>query len=214
MYDGMELLEESERVCSPGGAAAGDEHVESMASASVEERLEALLREHGAWLRRTVEQTCPRNLAIQPEEVEQEVRLRLWRALGRESELRHPASYLRRVVTTATIDAIRRVRARREDPLVTRAEEPSNPVAVDPVSADPSPEGTVAGAQTGALIVECLEELSENRGLAVKLYLQGFNYQEVADLLGWSEAKARNLVSRGMRDLRELLQAHGVRRDN
>ena len=91
----------SDEMCSSCGAAAGNEHVESMASKSVEERLEALLREHGAWLRRTVEQTCPRDLAIQPEEVEQEVRLRLWRALGRESELRHPASYLRRVVTTA-----------------------------------------------------------------------------------------------------------------
>lgn len=187
--------------------------MESAAREDIEERLEALLQEHGAWLRRTVRQTCPRDLSIQPEEVEQEVRLRLWRTLGRESELRHPASYLRRVVTTATIDAIRRVRARREDPLITRAEEPTNPVAIDPVAADPSPEGVVADAQTGALIVECLNQLMENRRLAVKLYLQGFNYREVADLLEWSEAKARNLVSRGMRDLREHLQAHGVDRD-
>lgn len=179
----------------------------------IHQTLERLLEEHGPWLRRAVRRACPRGLNIQPEEIEQEVRLRLWKILESESEVHSPASYLYRVVNTATIDAIRRVKARREDPLVTPNEDPMNPLALDPATADPDPEMAASDSQAGRLIVDCLERLQENRRAAVKLYLQGFNYQEVADLLEWSEAKARNLVSRGMKNLREQLESSGVNRE-
>jgi DNA-directed RNA polymerase specialized sigma24 family protein len=41
------------------------------------------------------------------------------------------------------------------------------------------------------------------------MYLAGFERDEIADLLGWSEAKTRNLLYRGLADLRESLQSWG-----
>ena len=55
-----------------------------------------------------------------------------------------------------------------------------------------------------------LARLPENRRAAVKLYLQGFKIQEIADLLGWTEPKARNLLYRGLQTLREDLEEGGV----
>ncbi|MGH9199086.1 MAG: hypothetical protein ACRD1T_25575, partial [Acidimicrobiia bacterium] len=39
---------------------------------------------------------------------------------------------------------------------------------------------------------------------------QRFTNQEIADLLGWSEPKARNLLYRGLKELRSRLRLLGI----
>ncbi len=63
-------------------------------------------------------------------------------------------------------------------------------------------------------VQEALAGLAKNRRTAVELYLQGLTTQEIAVLVGWSEAKARNLVYRGLTDLRERLRAAGIEYDS
>jgi DNA-directed RNA polymerase specialized sigma24 family protein len=55
-----------------------------------------------------------------------------------------------------------------------------------------------------------LTRLSEDRSRAVRLYLEGMTSQEIADLAGWTEPRARNLTYRGLKDLRDLLGAEGI----
>jgi DNA-directed RNA polymerase specialized sigma24 family protein len=55
-----------------------------------------------------------------------------------------------------------------------------------------------------------LAQLPENRRRAVGLHLQGLTTAEIGALLGWSEPKARNLVHRGLKDLRQSLRASGI----
>ena len=43
------------------------------------------------------------------------------------------------------------------------------------------------------------------------MYLKGYGREEIAALLGWSEAKTRNLLYRGLDDLRQRLIARGIR---
>jgi RNA polymerase sigma-70 factor (ECF subfamily) len=42
------------------------------------------------------------------------------------------------------------------------------------------------------------------------MHLAGYAREEIAQLLGWSEAKTRNLLYRGLADLRERLTARGI----
>jgi hypothetical protein len=53
-------------------------------------------------------------------------------------------------------------------------------------------------------------QLPANRRLAVRLHLQGLTTAEIGELSGWSEPKARNLVYRGLKDLRQYLRALGI----
>jgi DNA-directed RNA polymerase specialized sigma24 family protein len=55
-----------------------------------------------------------------------------------------------------------------------------------------------------------MARLPENRRLAVGLHLRGMTTDEIADLMEWSEPKARNLVYRGLKDLRGELRDMGV----
>jgi RNA polymerase sigma-70 factor (ECF subfamily) len=175
--------------------------------AGVERRLERLLAEYGGRLRRTVARLCPGGVDL--DDVMQEISLRLWRALGRESEIAHPASYLQRVAATAVVDAVRRQRRRREAAPIDAPGEDG--VVREPVSPGPSPEGAAARSRLLAAAAGALGRLPDNRRLAVRLYLQGFSSVEVAEIAGWTEPKARNLLYRGLGTLRRELAAAGYR---
>jgi DNA-directed RNA polymerase specialized sigma24 family protein len=42
------------------------------------------------------------------------------------------------------------------------------------------------------------------------MHLQGYPREEIAELMGWTEAKTRNLLYRGLADLRDRLTEQGI----
>jgi RNA polymerase sigma-70 factor (ECF subfamily) len=177
-----------------------------MAPSDDEARLEALLRDFGSVLSEAARRMCPHSLGIQAGEIEQEARIRLWQTLRSAKKIERPASYLWKVASTAAIDAVRRVRARREDSLDARIDAGED----SPSDPERSPDRLAARSEARAKLRQGLGRLEESRRLAVELHLQGFTTQEVADLQGWREPKARSLVYRGLEDLRRELEAAGV----
>jgi RNA polymerase sigma-70 factor, ECF subfamily len=183
-----------------------------MASPQADVRFAAILDQYGLVLRQAVARFCPKDIGLQVSEIEQEVRIRLWRALQTEREIREPASYLYRIAATATIDAVRRIKVRRESSLDVSAEDEEAPAPVHALSASPddSPDRIFEQKQTAEKIGAALARLPDNRRRAVALHLEGWSSQQIGDLLGWTEAKARNLLYRGLSDLRESLKAEGI----
>ena len=170
-------------------------------------RVEQLLDAYGAFLRNAVRKLCPATLGITAEEIEQDARIRLWHALRQERKIDDPASYLYRIAATATIDAVRRVRARRETQMEAAAGDDSGAsVQLTAVSPGRSPETLAVDHEITEQVAAALTRLAENRRRAVGLHLRGYTSAEIAALLGWSEPKARNLTHRGLKDLREQLK--------
>lgn len=56
-----------------------------------------------------------------------------------------------------------------------------------------------------------LERMVEARRVVVRMHLSGYEREEIIALLGWSDAKVRNLLYRGLQDLRERLTRAGYR---
>lgn len=176
----------------------------TMPEVNIDERLRSLLDEYGHILRRAIRHVAPRSSGLDLDDIEQEARLRVWRALSRKRILSRPESYLYRVAVTATLDAIRRLRARREEPLAA----PEDDSAHDEARHDAAtPEQAALRSEQITRVGEALAQLATNRRQAVKLHLQGFTPAEIGRLRDWTEAKARNLVYRGLGDLRALLEA-------
>ena len=135
----------------------------------------------------------------------QEVRVRLWRALEVERIEALPASYLYRTATSAALDLIRRRRTMREDSLDDV--DPSAP-GLAATSADPEQRAQLSDL---ALQIErAIETIPESRRPVVRMYLAGYGSAEIGELMGWTEAKARNLLYRGLADLRQRLEDAGV----
>jgi len=172
--------------------------------------LEELLERYGALLRGAIAQVCPKNLGLDFDDIEQETRLRLWRAIQAETEIEKPASYLYRVAVTATLDAVRRATARREeqlaDPRVAMESVSGPPLQVDGLSPEAQADHRILLRKVGA----ALSRMTRNKRRAVGLHVRGFSPGEIGRLLGWTEARARSLVYRGLRELRAALAAEGV----
>jgi len=140
------------------------------------------------------------------DEVFQDVRIRLWKALDSGEKIGSiPASYVYRAATSAALDLIRRRRARREETL-----EPLTGTGLEARSSDAGPEARLSGGETVALVQQAVEGLMESRRPVVRMHLAGYRMEEIAALLGWTSGKTRNLLYRGLADLRQALVALGL----
>ncbi len=140
------------------------------------------------------------------DELFQEVRVRLWRALERGEKIGAvPASYVYRTATSAATDMIRRRRSR---PVIEESAMKGTSYSTAPSSGGPSVD--LARSEVVARVHEAVDALIESRRPVVRMYLAGYALPEIAELLGWTEGKTRNLLYRGLSDVREALAAAGV----
>lgn len=165
--------------------------------------LEELLARFGGVLRTVAARY--RLVAPDRDDLEQEVRIRIWRALESERVGAVPASYLYRVASSAALDLIRRRRVTREDSMNDVGHH--LPALTDRA---PGPEGEAELSDLAQQIQRAIETIPASRRAVVHMYLGGYASGEIAGLMGWTEAKARNLVYRGLADLRARLVEAGV----
>lgn len=139
------------------------------------------------------------------DEVLQEVRIRLWRAGKTGKTLEElGSSYLYQVATTATLDLLRRRRAHGGDQAEDVADRNELPAPT------PSPADEVEAHELAGQIEAALQTLSLDRRVAVRFHLNGYDRTDIARATGWSEARTRNLLYRGLDDLRSRLTSMGV----
>ena len=171
---------------------------------SAHSRLDQLLQRFAVRVRMQIESNRLIQHGIDPDDVEQEVRIRLWRALERDPNADFPASYIQKVVVTVMVDALRRAQARPSEAL-PEAEEGQAELPDGGVR----PDRATSEAQQMAQLGECLAALSPRRRRPLQLYLQGYALQELADLNGLTLDAARKLVYRGLDEVKQRLTTLG-----
>lgn len=145
-------------------------------------------------------------------EVVQEVRVRLWRARPTSETIESlGVSYIYRTAMSAALEVVRRKRG--SGPVVSfindREGREGGALAVAAVAAR-GPEQTLARSEVALAVSQAVHDLPQARRTAVRLYLVGYSRDEIAHSVGWSEAKTRNLIYRGLADLRSALERRGI----
>lgn len=140
------------------------------------------------------------------DEVMQEVRIRLWRAQRTSEQIGEVStSYVYRTASSAALDVIRRRRSRRAE-FHHSLDDGDAGVAV----AAPGPHGELEGSEVAEQVSRAIETIPASRRPVVRMYLAGYPREEIAALMGWTEGKTRNLLYRGLADLRDRLTCMGV----
>ncbi|MEM9533779.1 MAG: RNA polymerase sigma factor [Pseudomonadota bacterium] len=154
-------------------------------------------------LRRAIDRLCYRWGHDEREDLVQTALLKLHQRTSGEDNADLKASYLYRVAHSIVVDEVRK-RTRR--PMTTDALSPEQ------FSAErlDSPDAALAAGDARAALWDCLNQLAENRRLALVLYLQGHTVPEAAQLLDWPNKRTENCVYRGLANLRDCLNRKGV----
>ena len=165
--------------------------------------ISAVLTRFGRLVRHSLRSHNLTRHGIDHDDVEQEIRIRLWTALEREPDKELPTAYVQKVVFSAVVDAVRRERARGRDLLV----------GVDCAEGEYSdacrpPDSCLAQRQWVDHLHRCLARLPRRRKAPVQLFLLGYTLQEVSDACRLTLDAGSKLVRRGLADLRALLQEH------
>ncbi len=173
------------------------------APSPADERLAALVRDYGHLIARAVARTGGQVVQNDRDDIAQAVRVALWKRLASEQTIDHPASYVYKAAVRETVRAVTRAR--------TRGDVPLEPAAADAVPATaPGPEAGLEARERREALAAALGALAPERARAVKAHLAGFSVEELMRLRGWSYQRARNLIARGMADLREQLRSRGM----
>ncbi len=115
-------------------------------------------------------------------------------------------AWLLRIVTNACYDELRRRKRRPQsslDALYVEDEAADGHFASD----TESPEGYTQRMDLQSAIVDCLQALSEDhRIVAILSDVEGYNYQEIADITGVALGTVKSRLSRSRLNLRDCLQ--------
>ena len=163
-----------------------------------EDALERLVSQYSALIRTVVWRVAGAASHGLADEVEQRVRIALWRQIDREQTITYPASYIYRIAVRETVRAVRQELQPRTDPIGEGDDRHVDPQA--------TPDERLEAAQTSERIHAAIAGLTVDRRRAVKAHLAGFDVREIIAMYGWDYQKARNLIARGMADLRSALK--------
>jgi RNA polymerase sigma factor (sigma-70 family) len=165
-----------------------------------EEKYEALIARYARLIRSVVRRVGGAAGPDVGEEIEQRIRTELWKRCRCENPIEHPDTYVYRAAVRETVRVLRQEAARSGEPLMR---EP-------PALENDDPHRRLEVKELQSALLEVIERLSPERARAVRLHLAGFTVQEVMALCGWPYHKARNLIARGLAEVRERLRQRGI----
>jgi RNA polymerase sigma-70 factor (ECF subfamily) len=111
-------------------------------------------------------------------------------------------SWLTRIALNAATDVLRYRKRRPAEPYPEWEDDAWQP----PTGEEASPERHAMRRQTAHALTEALAEITTDQRTAILLYdVEGFDYQEIADITGVSLGTVKSRIHRGRLALRELL---------
>jgi len=169
--------------------------------------LHDLIERFDAFVRRTASRHGIAGAEL--DEVVQDLRVRIWKSFGTAELIRRAnPTYMYRAAVSASLDIIRRRRSLKGS--AARLDDVHPGALAD---ARARTEERIAAGELARAVHDALDLLAESRRGVVRMYLAGYDRYEIADLLGWTEGKTRNLLYRGLDDLRKILASRGITRE-
>jgi RNA polymerase sigma factor (sigma-70 family) len=172
-----------------------------------EEELETLLARFSGFVRAHIQKFDIQRFGIDPDDVAQEVRIKIWKLLEGEKNIVNHASYIKKIVDSSVIDQIRRLR--REEAIFRQERKKQVAEREDMYR----PE-TLRNVTLKEIVGRAADALIDSRRNVVKLYLLNMSLEEIARFYGWSRHKTRNLLYRGLTDLKKSLKKTDIEHED
>jgi RNA polymerase sigma-70 factor (ECF subfamily) len=165
----------------------------------VEEKFGQILEAYGPFMNIEVQRFNLSKYGLDPEDILQDVRVRIWQVVCDGRKIISLPAYIKKIISSVVIDQLRK--RQRDDGLVHREEQ----IRISEQKGLYSWEAVRKRAMEEA-VGRAVEDLITSRRQVVKLYLLGLTIPEISSYLNWTQNKTRNLLYRGLADLKESLR--------
>ncbi len=169
--------------------------------------LEAILNRFTLFIKAQIQKFDLQKNGIDPDDIAQEVRIKIWKILEDEKKIMNYASYIKRIIDSSVIDKIRKLK--REEGILNHEKQKL-------VSEHHNHYRTeiILDKNLKKIIAQSVDSLLESRRKVVKLFLLNMTIEEIAIFFKWSKDKTRNLLYRGLADLKDILKEKGIDYEN
>jgi len=162
-----------------------------------------IIEQFSQFIRINIQKFEPQRKGIDPDDILQEVKIKIWNVLTDEKKIENYASYIKKIVNSSVIDHLRRIR--REERILFS--EIQRKIA--------ERRGTYKKERIDEknyknILGQSVDSLLDSRRKVVKLYLLNMTLEEISEFFNWSPHKTRNLLYRGLNDLKKILQEKGI----
>jgi RNA polymerase sigma-70 factor (ECF subfamily) len=171
--------------------------------------IENTIEQFSQLIRRAIRKTSPQIDLSDMDDIEQEVKIKIWKEiLKSEKEIQNFGSYIWKVTYTTTCRVMKKLFMHKKQLLLQG--ESSVSIEDFPELMIHNPDRQYEKKELLELIRESVDSLIESRRQVLKLYLMGMDLNEISEFYAWSDGKTRNLLSRGLSDLRRELLERGI----
>jgi RNA polymerase sigma-70 factor (ECF subfamily) len=161
-------------------------------------RTKAFLDEMSASIRNILLARFPEMTPQEKDDIDNEVKLKLWKKAAGGKKIDNLRSYLWRVVYTTALDLLGE---RMEHTSLEKIEEADEKNGFAP-SEISTPDFALRSSELRMMIDNALDLIPERRRTVLRLHLDGKDIGQISSLLSWSENQVRHLLYRGLHELR------------
>jgi len=167
------------------------------------DEFKTIIEQFSKFIRIHIQKFSPQRKGIDPDDILQEVKIKIWNVLNNEKNIDNYASYIKKIVNSSVIDHLRKIR--REERVFSL--EIQRKIAERRSAYN---KERIDIEECRNILGQAVDSLLYSRRKVVKLYLLNMTLKEIAEFFGWSQHKTRNLLYRGLSDLKKILREKGI----
>ena len=173
-----------------------------------EKELEEIFTRFSSFIRSNIYKYNPNKFGFEIDDILQDVKIKLWKIVNDEKKITNYSSYIKKVVDSSIIDHFRKFKREEGVYLFEKSKH------IAEYNNTYTSELLYEEMDIKDVIGKAVEGLIETRKKVVKLYLLNMSIEEIALYFNWSNDKTRNLLYRGLSDLKKILKENNIDYEN
>jgi RNA polymerase sigma factor (sigma-70 family) len=172
-----------------------------------EKEFEGIIDNFAHFIKIQVHKYNPHRYGLDPEDILQDVKIKIWKLIRDEKIISNYASYIKKIVNSSVLDQLRK--CRRDEGLFKYEKR----IRIEEMELAYNKE-SFHNKNLEDIVGKAVETLIDSRRQVIKLYLLNLSIQEIAGYLNWTQDKTRNLLYRGLADLKNILKDMDATHEN
>jgi RNA polymerase sigma factor (sigma-70 family) len=173
-----------------------------------ERELNEIFDRFSSFIRANIQKYNPNKYGLELDDIFQEVKIKIWKVLSHEKQIKNYSSYIKKIVETSVIDHFRKFKREEGVYLFEKNKK------ISEIAQGYAPDLQYDLIDIKDIVGKAVEGLIESRKKVVKLYLLNMSIEEISLYFHWSKDKTRNLLYRGLTDLKKILKEKNIDYEN